>query len=61
MRGVSHQHIKFPWGKYSGRWMREIPTDYLKWVIMNYTNQQGIAQLCADELTRREPKWRKLK
>lgn len=51
---VAEQYMKFPWGKYRGQWVREIPTDYLKWVVINYTSQQGLAQICAEELVRRK-------
>ena len=52
---MSKEQIKMPWGKHRGKWISELPIDYLKWIILNYTNQQGIAQVCAEELVRREP------
>jgi uncharacterized protein (DUF3820 family) len=44
-----------PWGKYKGYFLKDIPTDYLKWAVMNWSDK-GIAEMFATELQRREPK-----
>jgi hypothetical protein len=49
------QYMKMPWGKYRGFYLKDVPTDYIRWVVMNYENQPGLAQVCAEELVRREP------
>jgi len=50
-----YTHTKLPWGKYKGYFLKDIPTDYLKWAVMNWTDK-GIAEMFATELQRREPK-----
>lgn len=45
-------YAKMPWGKYKGKWLKEVPTDYLKWCVLNYQDR-GMAQWFADELMRR--------
>jgi len=49
-----NSEIRWPYGKYRGRWLRELPDSYLEWVIRTFTDQ-GLAQICADELARRRP------
>jgi hypothetical protein len=43
---------KMPWGQYKGYYLKDVPTDYLKWCVLNYQDQ-GMAQWLADELQRR--------
>lgn len=50
--------IKWPWGKYRGRYLRDLPEPYLTWAVMNLTDT-GMAQICADELARRRPELRR--
>jgi uncharacterized protein (DUF3820 family) len=45
-------YAKMPWGKYQGFFLKDVPTDYLKWCVMKYTDQ-GMAQWLSDELMRR--------
>lgn len=52
-----YAYTKMPWGKYKGYFIKDLPTDYVKWAIQNYQDQ-GMAQMMAVELQRREPKWR---
>ena len=51
---------KMPWGKYRGYYIKDIPTDYVKSTIQNYTDL-GMATMMSTELQRREPKLRKIK
>lgn len=52
----SDAYMRMPWGKHKGKWIKEIPTDYLKWCILNYTGQIGVLEVMKDELLKREPK-----
>jgi len=45
-------YAKMPWGKYKGYFLKDVPTDYLKWFVREYTDN-GMAQWFADELMRR--------
>ena len=49
---------KIPFGKYKGQTLKNIPTDYLEWVVMNH-NDRGICEMVAIELQRRKPGLRK--
>ena len=44
----SDSYMRMPWGKHKGKWLKEIPTDYLKWCILNYTGQQGLLEVMKD-------------
>jgi len=50
-----NSEIRWPWGRYRGRWVRELPDGYLKWVVLT-VRDTGMAQVAADELARRNPK-----
>ena len=52
------KETKMTFGKYKGYFMKDIPTDYLKWLILNVTDR-GLCEMYAIELQRRSPKWRK--
>lgn len=52
-----YKHTKMPWGKYKGYYIKDIPIDYIKWAVQNYTDR-GMAEMLATELQRRLPKWR---
>lgn len=52
-----YTHTKMPWGKYKGYFIKDIPTDYIKWAVQNYTDR-GMAEMLATELQRRIPQWR---
>jgi uncharacterized protein (DUF3820 family) len=49
------QYMRFPWGQHKGVFLKDVPTAYLKWCILNYTSEQGLQQVIKDELLRREP------
>jgi uncharacterized protein (DUF3820 family) len=53
-----YQHIKMPYGKYKGVYLKDVPDDYIKWGILNYTDR-GMAEMMSTELQRRYPKMRK--
>lgn len=43
-------------GKYTNWMIKDLPTDYVKWAILNVKGDT--ASFLARELQRREPKWR---
>lgn len=50
----SDQYMRFPWGKHKGWFLKDVPTDYLKWVVLKYENEPGLALVCGQELVRRK-------
>ena len=54
-----NSYIRWPYGKHRGKLVREMPDDYLKWVVKTFTDL-GMAQVAADELARRNPVLKKL-
>lgn len=58
IRYDEYQNTKCPFGKYKGRTLNNISTDYIKWIVMNHTDP-GIATMFSVELMRRETKYRK--
>jgi uncharacterized protein (DUF3820 family) len=60
---TNYQEYKYtimPWGKYRGRYLSNIPDDYLKWCILNYKDP-GMCEMMAVELQRRDPEYRNLR
>lgn len=51
------RYMRMPWGKYRGYFMKDVPINYIKWCVMNYSDL-GMSTFMKDELLRREPKWR---
>ena len=47
-------------GKYKGRYLKDIPDDYIEWLIMNIQDR-GLCEMYAVELQRRKPEYRKTK
>jgi uncharacterized protein (DUF3820 family) len=45
-------------GKYKGKFLKEVPTDYIKWVISNHADT-AVATMFSIELQRRDKKFRK--
>lgn len=52
-----NSYVKMPWGKYKGRYLKEIPDEYIRWAILKYQDQ-AMAQMFADEWARRHPEYR---
>jgi hypothetical protein len=46
---VGQRTAKMPWGKYRGWFLKDVPADYLKWCVKNYTDD-SVAKWVADEL-----------
>lgn len=51
-------HTKLSFGKYKGIYMKDVPTNYLKWLIMNHSDR-GMCEMFAIELQRRLPSLRR--
>ena len=51
-------YTRCPFGKYKGRFLKEIPDDYVKWAVMNHTDR-GICEMFSHELQRRYPAMKK--
>ena len=49
------RYSKITFGKHKGVFLRDVPIDYIKWAVMNLTDQAQAAYF-AEELIRREPK-----
>jgi hypothetical protein len=47
-----------PWGKFKGIYLKDVPTDYIKWAVTNYKDN-ALATWFAEELQHREPIYRK--
>lgn len=54
------KETKLHFGKYKGIYLKDIPTEYIEWVIMNH-NDRGVCEMCSVELQRRKPSLRKTK
>jgi uncharacterized protein (DUF3820 family) len=52
-----YAHTLMPYGRYRGWYLKDIPTDYIKWCVLNYQDK-GMLEMMTIELCRREPKWR---
>lgn len=48
-----YMFTKMPWGKYKGRYIKDLPDDYIKWCIINW-NDKGIAYMFVTEAQRRK-------
>lgn len=49
-------NLKITFGKYRGYCVKDVPVDYLKWILLNHDNN-NFCEIIKDELLRREPKW----
>jgi uncharacterized protein (DUF3820 family) len=47
-----YEYTKMPWGKYKGRYLREVPDDYIIWAVKNWRDQ-ATAHMFVVELARR--------
>ena len=56
-RFTDFKDTPIPFGKYKGQTIKNIPTSYLEWVVMNHSDR-GICEMIAIELQRRNPKLR---
>lgn len=52
-----YAYTKMPFGKYKGRYLKDIPEDYIKWAVMNISDRAS-AEMFKIELLRRDKKLR---
>lgn len=52
------KYTKIHFGKYKGIYLKDIPTNYIEWVVMNHTDR-GVCEMCSVELQRRNSSLRK--
>ncbi len=52
-----YAYTKMRYGKYKGRFLKEIPDDYLIWAVKNWDDLASRAMF-ATELTRRNINWK---
>lgn len=52
----AYTQIRF--GKYKGKYLKDVPTDYIKWLVMNIEDEAQ-AIMYSIELQRREKSYRK--
>ena len=50
-----YKYTRMPWGKYKGRFLKEIPDSYLIWAARAWQDQ-GVAMMFRVELARRKIK-----
>jgi uncharacterized protein (DUF3820 family) len=53
-----YAYTKMPWGKHKGKFLKDIPEDYLKWAVANWSDR-GVAEMFKIELLRRVPALRR--
>lgn len=54
-----YEYTKMPFGKHKGVFLRDLPLDYLKWLIKNISDEAS-AYMFAIELCRRDKSFRHL-
>jgi len=53
-----YAYTKMPFGKHKGKYLKNIPDDYIRWCVLNVTDRAS-AEMFSLELQRRYPKLRK--
>ncbi len=53
------EYTIMPFGKHKGKYLREVPKDYIEWAITNIKDD-ALASMFSIELQRRIPRLRKL-
>ena len=48
-----YEYTKMPWGKYKGRYLKELPNNYLIWAAKNWGDECARSMFIV-ELTRRK-------
>jgi hypothetical protein len=57
LRENEYTQRRITFGKYMGRQIKNIPTDYIKWGVLNFKGDW--AEYFSRELQRREPQYKK--
>lgn len=52
-----YAYTRMPFGKYRGRYLKNIPDEYIRWAVVNITDR-ATADMFSLELQRRYPKLR---
>jgi uncharacterized protein (DUF3820 family) len=58
MNYKEYELTRMPYGKYRGYFLKDLPEDYLRWCVQNWTDV-GMATMFAVELQRRNPELRR--
>jgi len=58
MRYNDFMYTILGWGKHKGKYLKDVPDDYIKWAIKNI-DDVGIATMFSVEYQRRYPRQRK--
>ena len=48
-----YQFTKMPWGKYKGRYLSELPDDYIKWCILNWSDRATVVMFVSEAQRRK--------
>lgn len=56
LSSTEYTQRRMPFGKYTNWMIKDLPTDYIKWGILNIKGD--IASFFARELQRRQPQWK---
>lgn len=56
MNNNEYSYTRMPWGKYKGRYLKEIPEEYLLWAA-NSWQDQATALMFKAELAHRKVNW----
>jgi uncharacterized protein (DUF3820 family) len=54
---TEYKDTRMHFGKYKGKTLKDLPLEYLEWLIMNISDR-GLCEMYAVELQRRKPKLR---
>lgn len=52
-RKSEYKYTKMPWGKHKGKYISELPDDYIKWWLKN-VNDLALAEMFIAEAQRRK-------
>lgn len=48
-----YQFTRMPWGKYKGRFISELPDDYIKWCVLNWSDKAAVHMFVAEAQRRK--------
>ena len=48
-----YQFTRMPWGKYKGRYLSELPDDYIKWCVLNWSDRATVVMFVAEAQRRK--------
>lgn len=53
-----YAYTKMPFGKFKGRYLKNIPDDYIRWAVV-HLEDRACAEMMSVELQRRDPRLRR--